>query len=54
MGGTPGTILYLCSYDIFKDWFSKKFDNEENGSESFTVHFLSGILAEAVGEFFFR
>jgi hypothetical protein len=45
IGGTPGTVLYLCSYDIFKYYFQKFYDRK---NESFSVHFLSGMLAESV------
>jgi hypothetical protein len=50
VGGTPGTIIYLCSYDIFKDKISKcsqddGFPNQDEG-ESFIVHSASGLLAE--------
>mmetsp|Transcript_3878 Transcript_3878/g.8442 ORF Transcript_3878/g.8442 Transcript_3878/m.8442 type:complete len:207 (+) Transcript_3878:122-742(+) len=53
-GGTPGTIIYLCGYDIFKNQLSSAV-SQPNGTkdarsqeESFAVHFASGILAEAV------
>mmetsp|Transcript_33868 Transcript_33868/g.36550 ORF Transcript_33868/g.36550 Transcript_33868/m.36550 type:complete len:327 (-) Transcript_33868:98-1078(-) len=45
IGGTPGTIIYLCSYDIFKDRLSSA---SEHNEESSVVHFMSGILAETV------
>jgi hypothetical protein len=53
VGGTPGTIIYLCSYDIFKKRLSGLFHNDDgkamkNGNENFTIHFTSGIMAEAV------
>ena len=50
-GGTPGTIIYLCGYDIFKDRLSATFNQAKNGQkndESFVVHFTAGILAETV------
>ena len=50
-GGTPGTIIYLCGYDIFKDRLSATFSQPKNGQkndESFVVHFTAGILAETV------
>eukprot|EP00536_Pseudo-nitzschia_multiseries_P010524 jgi/Psemu1/307365/fgenesh1_kg.323_\ len=53
-GGTPGTIIYLCGYDYFKDNISPfispfnalqvKKDDEEN----FAIHFAAGFLAETV------
>lgn len=54
VGGTPGTIIYLCGYDIFKNQLSSAFStpnakqNSKNNEESFAVHFAAGILAEAV------
>lgn len=45
IGGTPGTIIYLCSYDIFKQKLLSAGDHNE---ENVFVHFLSGILAETV------
>jgi hypothetical protein len=55
VGGTPGTILYLCSYDIFKTRLSQyQYANQNNhaaeqpGDESFLVHFASGLLAESI------
>jgi hypothetical protein len=43
MGGTPGTMLYLCSYEVWKanlSTISKEHD--------FIVHFSSGMLAETI------
>jgi hypothetical protein len=52
VGGTPGTIIYLCSYEIFKERLSDLFHNDgkamKNSNENFTIHFTSGIMAEAV------
>jgi Mitochondrial carrier protein/Mitochondrial 18 KDa protein (MTP18) len=51
VGGTPGTIVYLCSYDLFKDMIGKSTTiktSENDNTESFWVHFSSGILAESV------
>jgi hypothetical protein len=54
VGGTPGTIIYLCGYDIFKDRISSSLSKHDgtqsskNGEESFAVHFAAGILAETV------
>lgn len=53
-GGTPGTIIYLCGYDIFKDRLSSALSpfnatkNSKDNEESFVVHFTAGILAETV------
>jgi hypothetical protein len=55
VGGTPGTIIYLCSYDIFKGKLSSltssssRSDGTSNNNEAtFMVHFASGILAETL------
>lgn len=53
VGGTPGTILYLCSYDIFKERIFSfqgygSHDGTARSEDSFGVHFASGLLAEAV------
>eukprot|EP00934_Nitzschia_sp_Nitz4_P004058 Nitzschia sp. Nitz4//scaffold13_size275219//56687//57844//NITZ4_000851-RA/size275219-exonerate_protein2genome-gene-0.43-mRNA-1//-1//CDS//3329535945//4048//frame0 len=50
VGGTPGTIIYLCSYDIFKERIAALTDPDQtNASDaSFAVHFASGLSAEAV------
>ena len=45
VGGTPGTMLYLGGYNLFKE--KLRFDTEDN-SKKFLSHFLSGILAETV------
>ena len=37
VGGTPGTVIYLCSYEWFK-----------GDSDDFLVHFGAGMLAETV------
>ena len=53
-GGTPGTIIYLCGYDIFKDRISSALSTRDatksskNNEDSFVVHFAAGILAETV------
>jgi len=44
VGGTPGTMLYLCSYDVFKDRTSSVF----NDHSSFVAHFFGGMFAETV------
>ena len=58
VGGTPGTILYLCSYDLFKEklllWSVGSSSPEsslsfsQNHNTHFSIHFVSGISAEAV------
>lgn len=41
VGGTPGTMLYLCSYELIKERLG--------GNETdFRVHLASGMLAEAI------
>lgn len=45
VGGTPGTMMYLCSYDIIKGRLSSYSTREET---DFMVHFLSGMLAESI------
>lgn len=50
VGGTPGTIVYLCLYEKFKETGQATFADGKDTSvknESFLVHFSSGILAEA-------
>ena len=44
LGGTPGTILYLTSYEKIKTELEEK----TGGQYNFAIHFGSGILAEAV------
>jgi len=44
IGGTPGTMLYLCSYDICKDYLSTTRWNMPD----FSVHFVSGMVAETI------
>jgi hypothetical protein len=39
IGGTPGTMLYLCSYD----WIQRKLE-----TDSFIGHFGGGMAAEAI------
>ncbi|CAJ1953940.1 unnamed protein product [Cylindrotheca closterium] len=56
VGGTPGTILYLCSYDIIKNQLNKVLNGETTTSnntrssqqDSFAVYLASGMLAEAI------
>jgi len=42
VGGTPGTIMYLCSYDYVKNQMSLRFSEIPD----FAVHFTAGMLAE--------
>jgi hypothetical protein len=53
IGGTPGTMLYLCSYDFTKDFLSKLASDDHAiaprwNLPDFTIHFLSGMIAETV------
>mmetsp|Transcript_33412 Transcript_33412/g.78814 ORF Transcript_33412/g.78814 Transcript_33412/m.78814 type:complete len:250 (-) Transcript_33412:909-1658(-) len=54
VGGTPGTIVYLCGYDYFKENLSL-FLSPSNAlevhrvkEENFVTHFAAGFLAETV------
>jgi len=42
VGGTPGTMIYLCTYDLCKDYLNQNRWNLPN----FSIHFLSGMIAE--------
>jgi Mitochondrial carrier protein len=44
VGGTPGTITYLCTYDIAKN----QLQNASNGQADFLVHFGAGMIAETI------
>lgn len=53
IGGTPGTILYLCSYDIIKQFLNDKSTTtttttQQQSKDSFLIHFTSGMLAESL------
>jgi len=59
VGGTPGTVLYLTSYDLAKQRLIQQFTKDEGHSSSlpnnggnlwrdFAIHFSSGMFAEAV------
>ena len=45
VGGTPGTMVYLCSYEMIKKRLSAISNSND---ESFIVHFASGMLAETI------
>jgi hypothetical protein len=45
LGGTPGTMVYLCSYDIIKDRLSSLNTRDDT---DFVVHFAAGMLAETL------
>jgi hypothetical protein len=52
VGGTPGTVTYLCTYEVAKNHLSKlksSYSSEEDStSGDFLVHFCSGMIAETV------
>ena len=63
VGGTPGTVLYLTGYAFFRDYLSSAVLGWHGGEmttssaecrpalthgQEFAVHFMSGMLAEAV------
>ena len=58
VGGTPGTMLYLCSYDIMKEQLSQvssSLSSSPSSSSSsnknhynFLIHFVAGMMAEAI------
>jgi Mitochondrial carrier protein len=45
VGGTPGTVLYLCTYDVTKLILSNA---AGSGEDHFLVHFASGMVAETI------
>lgn len=52
VGGTPGTVAYLCTYEMAKGYLGN-FRSENNRSDSndggdFVVHFSAGMIAETV------
>ena len=54
LGGTPGTVLYLTSYDWAKEHLTATRQRQLNGSSSssllvdFGISFSSGMIAEAI------
>lgn len=48
VGGTPGTMLYLCSYELFKERMGSSDTGKSGDDTSFAVHFAGGMLAEAI------
>jgi hypothetical protein len=53
VGGTPGTVVYLCSYDIAKTRLPQLASNDNSYNDTrqdgnFVVHFCSGMIAETV------
>ena len=55
VGGTPGTMVYLCSYEMIKKRLSGAISNNSSSTttrasndESFLVHFTAGMLAETI------
>jgi hypothetical protein len=45
VGGVPGTVMYLTSYDKFKDLYNKRFGTSQDSS-CFVRDFSAGIIAE--------
>lgn len=53
VGGTPGTMVYLCSYEMIKKRLSAISNNSSSttrasNDESLLVHFTAGMLAETI------
>jgi hypothetical protein len=48
VGGTPGTMAYLCSYDFIKNKFLERNSSHNLKSPEFVIHLTSGMLAEAI------
>jgi hypothetical protein len=51
VGGTPGTVIYLCTYDIAKTQLAHLVSNSNNDTSqdgNFVVHFCSGMIAETI------
>ena len=64
VGGTPGTVVYLCSYDFLKQKLSNDFSlNKDDDTflgmsssilpkrrlqNEFMIHFLAGMIAESI------
>ncbi|KAL3930535.1 MAG: hypothetical protein SGBAC_011719 [Bacillariaceae sp.] len=49
VGGTPGTVLYLCSYDIIKSQLNEAAHTTTMiEKDSFAIYLASGMLAEAI------
>jgi len=54
VGGTPGTVTYLCTYEFAKEHLGKlqksfrgKDDNDSHSGD-FLVHFSAGMIAETI------
>ena len=53
VGGTPGTMLYLCSYELCKVRLGALLDDDDvakggGGGREFALHFSCGMLAETI------
>lgn len=49
VGGTPGTICYLCTYEYAKETLSNVVTKNSNSNNyDFFVHFTSGMIAETL------
>jgi len=47
VGGTPGTVIYLCSYDYLKKSGSKYYYGSAD-HQNFGINFISGFIAETL------
>ncbi|CAB9504729.1 Mitochondrial aspartate-glutamate transporter AGC1 [Seminavis robusta] len=55
VGGTPGTVTYLCTYEFAKDSLSSamkgqddsSYNNNDQGGD-FLIHFSAGMIAETI------
>ena len=49
IGGTPGTVCYLCTYEYAKEQLSKQqYLSTGTNDNDFIVHFSSGMIAETI------
>lgn len=48
VGGTPGTMVYLCSYEFFKERLGTWSGISQGSDGDFVLHFTCGMLAETI------
>lgn len=48
VGGTPGTMVYLCSYEFFKERLGTWSRISQGSDGDFVLHFTCGMLAETI------
>lgn len=49
VGGTPGTVIYLCGYEMAKNQLSEHWSSDSAaGSGDFFMHFTAGMIAETI------